>query len=147
MNSVDRQRRKFFPDRAGFSLVEIMVVILLMGIIAGISTPPLFKYLASTRLQTSSDRMIADLQYTRTRAISNGTVLRFSTTIDGYTVINPSTNEVIRTRVFSEGMTLDVVQSTDFFPWGMANSMDFVLASGGESRQISVLPTGMVEMP
>jgi len=91
--------------------------------------------------------MIGDLQYARTLAISNGTILRFSATIDGYTLTNPSTNATLRSRVFSEGMTLDQAQSTNFFPWGMANSVDFVLASGGETREISVLPTGMVEVP
>jgi hypothetical protein len=53
----------------------------------------------------------------------------------------------LRTREFSDGMTLDLAQSTDFFPWGMADSVVFILSSRGESRQINVLPTGMVEVP
>lgn len=147
MNSVRWKIRNNIPDRAGFSLVEIMVVIVLIGLIAGITAPPMFKYLASTKLQTSSDRMVADLQYARTLAISNGTILRFSTTYSGYILSNPVTNVTLRSRVFSEGMTLDLAQSTDFYPWGMANSKTFKLSSGGESRQINVLPTGMVEVP
>ena len=145
MNFARWQTRKIIPDRAGFSLVEIMMVIMLMGVIAGISAPPMFRYLASSRLQTNSDRMIADLQYARTLAISNGTTLRFSATSAGYTVTVPSTNTTIRTREFSKGMALSQTQSIDFFPWGMADATEFKLSTSCESRGISVLPTGMVE--
>jgi type II secretion system protein H len=147
MNSVLRGNRKNIPHQAGFTLVEIMMVIMLIGLLAGISAPPLFRYLQSSQLQTSTDRMVADLQYARTLAISNGTVLRFTATTTGYNLINPNTGVTLRGRTFDGSMKLEQDQTIDFFPWGMANAMTFQLSSCGEMRQINVLPTGMVEVP
>ena len=50
----------------------MMVVISLIGLMAAISAPPLFRYIQSNRLQTSTDRLVADLQYARSVAISSG---------------------------------------------------------------------------
>ncbi len=147
MMSQALMRRKILPDRAGFSLVEIMIVITLFGILVTVSAPPMFQFIQSHRLQTSSDRMIADLQYTRTLAISNGAILRFAATEGGYQVTNPVTGDVIRRRDFDDGLALAAAVTTDFFPWGMANAATFDLQSGSQTRQIQVLPTGLVEVP
>ncbi len=128
-------------------MVEIMMVVLLIGILVGITAPPMFRYLASSRLQTASDRMIGDLQYARSMAISNGSILRFSAAVDGYVLADPNTGTVLRNRQFDEGMTLATAQTADFFPWGMADATIFNLSSAGQTRQINVLPTGMVEVP
>jgi len=147
MESVTKGMRKKIPDQAGFTLVEIMMVILLMGLLAGISGPPMFRYLQASQLQTNTDRMVADLQYGRTLAISNGATLRFTATSAGYALTNPITGVTLRGRTFDNGMVLDRDQRIDFFPWGMANTATFKLAYGGQVRQIDVLPTGMVEVP
>jgi len=43
------QTRKNLPGRDGFTLVEMMMVILLIGILATVATPPMFRYLQSSR--------------------------------------------------------------------------------------------------
>ncbi len=147
MNTMGLQNRQNIPGRTGFSLVEIMMVVLLIGILAGVTAPPMFSYLQASRFQTSTDRMIADLQYARTVSISSGSILRFTATPDGYTLANPNTGNVLRSRVFDDEMELAQDSSTDFFPWGMADAAAFNLSSCGQTRQINVLPTGMVEVP
>ena len=142
--------RQFLPqlrvNRHGVSLVEIIVVISVVGIIASISAPPIFQYVQSNRLQTTSDRMAADLQYARSLSIASSEILRFTSTAAGYELTNPNTGDVIREKAFTHGMSLPANQSADFFPWGMADATIYSLSNGSDTKQVTLLPTGIVEV-
>lgn len=132
--------------RQGFTLVEMMLVISLVGVMAAMAAPPFFRYLASNRLATEADRMVADLQYARSLSVANSQILRFSVTEAGYELTNPVTDVVLRDMNFGHGLGLDRAQSVDFFPWGMADATVFRLSNPAGTRQISVMPTGLVEV-
>lgn len=139
-------KRKNLPSAAGFSLVEIMMVILLIGLLAGVSGPAMFSYLRSNQMQTRVDTMVADLQYSRAMAVSTGEIHRFDATITGYTVTNVVTGVTLRTENFDEGAKLDKAETADFFPWGMASTKTLNLTHHNMKREIQILPTGMVEV-
>ena len=132
--------------RTGFSLVEVMMVVMLVGILAGVSAPPMFKYLEANHMKTRSDRMVADMQYARAVAISTGQTYRFSSTNTSYTLTNLATGVEVRSVTFDHGAQLGAVQFADFFPWGMATATIFDLSLHGMNRRITLLPTGMVEV-
>lgn len=146
MNTMNWRDRKKLPDSSGFSLVEMMVVVLMIGILAGITGPPIFQYLETSQMQTSTDRLVSDMLYARAVAVSTGETHRFSCGRDDYTISNMSTGTVIRQVSFNPKMELDVAQTADFYPWGMAQSSSFVLSQNTQSRKIILLPTGMVEV-
>ncbi len=137
-----RRRRR----REGFTLTEMMVVIILIGIMATVSAPPLFRYIQSNRLQTGTDRMVADMQYARSVAISTGRILRFQATAVGYTLTDPNSGTVLRSQNFDHGLALGADVTVDFFPWGMANGAVFNLTNPAGATQIDLLPTGIVEV-
>ena len=130
----------------GFTLVEIMVVIGIVGVIASISAPPIFRYVQSNRLQTNTDRMAADLQYARTLSIASSQILRFTATPLGYKLENPNTGVLIRETAFGHDMELGVAQTSDFYPWGMADATIFNISNGSGTKQVNLLPTGLVEV-
>ncbi len=146
MKTVGQSMRKVFPERRGFSLVEIMMVVMLIGILAGMSAPPMFKYIAANQMQTTSDRMVADLQYARAIAISTGQAHRFDCNTQTYRLTNLVTGQVLRQVSLQHGTELGAAKTADFFPWGMAQSTVFNLALHDMARQITLLPTGMVEV-
>ena len=133
-------------DRRGITMIELMVVISVVGIMASVAAPPIFKYVQSNRLQTSTDRLAADLQYARALSIANSEILRFTSTPAGYQLTNPVSGDVIREKQFSHGMALGGNQSADFYPWGMADATIFNLSHGGDSYQVTLLPTGIAEV-
>ncbi len=136
----------FNRSRRGFSLIEMMVVIAIVGIIAGISGPPIFRYMNSNRLQTDADRLGADLQYARTLSISTSTILRFSSTPTGYQLTDPISGNIIREKNFEHGLALNQTQTTDFFPWGMADATVFNISNTTGAMTVNLLPTGIVEV-
>ena len=145
VNTTAAARRRTAP-RGGFTLTELMIVILLIGIMATVSAPPMFRYIQSNRLQTGTDRMVADMQYARSVAISSGRILRFTATAAGYTLTDPNTDTVLRSYNFDHGLALDADVTVDFFPWGMANDAEFNLTNAAGAAQIDLLPTGIVEV-
>lgn len=147
MKMMHMRTWKILPGRSGFSLVEMMMVVLLIGIVATVAAPPMFRYLQSSRLQTTADKMTADLQFARSLSIANGVILQFSSTEAGYILRDPSDGSVLRTENFDGGMQLAAAQNTLFFPWGMADATTFTMNGHGQTRLINVLPTGIVEVP
>jgi type II secretion system protein H len=133
-------------SRRGFTLSEMMIVILVIGLMAAITAPPLFRFIQSNRLQTNTDRIVADLQYARSLSISNGRVLRFTATEAGYRLTDPLSGELLREKNFDRGLALDAGATVNFFPWGMADATVLTLSNRTGDSAINILPTGIVEV-
>lgn len=63
---------KEMPANRGFSLIELMVTIAVMGIIAGIAFPSLRDLIINSRVSTQTNEFIAALNYARSEAIKRG---------------------------------------------------------------------------
>ena len=59
-----RTRQKM-PSRRGFTLVEMMVIIGLMGLIAAIAVPSFNGYLRANEVDTIADRITSDMALAR----------------------------------------------------------------------------------
>jgi prepilin-type N-terminal cleavage/methylation domain-containing protein len=132
--------------RKGFTLVELIVLIGIFAVLAGIAIPTFSNYVRNNRLASAVERMAADIQMARSMSIANGRVYRLTATAAGYTITDPLSGEIITNEQYHNSVSLVADMTSDFFPWGMADVGVVVLSGNGNIRTIQILPTGVVEV-
>ena len=132
-------------SQRGFTLVELVVVLVLVGVVVGIGAAAMGRKLPGQRLQQSARELAAQLRYTRAQAIATGQPQVF--TLDA------------RTREWQAGANRDgrlardiVIVATGarneqqregvaavrFFPEGAATGGRFLLSHGDAVWQVDV---------
>jgi len=133
-------------QQRGFTLVEMMVIIGIMGLIAAIAVPSFNGYMRANEVDTTADRITSDLALARSLAVSQGRVVRFVGNSAGYQIVDPITAQVIRGRTFDGCVALGADVTVNFFPWGAADAVTMNVSNGTTSRDVLVLPTGIAEV-
>ncbi len=81
------------PIRTGFTIVEMAIVILVMGILAAAAAPTYLSALDHYRVEMAASRIVADLRFARSEAIRSSRddrYITFESGPDRYTLVNVS---------------------------------------------------------
>jgi prepilin-type N-terminal cleavage/methylation domain-containing protein len=150
-------------ERRGFSLVEVLVVLLIVAVAGALLMPNVVRWIEIHRLKTTARQLVADLQFARIKAISEKVQhrLSFDNTKRAYTlekgnlpVGSTTWTPIGLARVFSEesnpyyarGIGLDdnfASHQIIFAPSGDVSPAGTVtLASPNESRKVIITLAG-----
>ena len=83
--------RRLVPTRRAFTLFEIVLVVLILGIIAAALVPPLGNNLSSPRLRTAANVLAGDIDFCASECIAQPSaprVITFDTANNKYTVLD-----------------------------------------------------------
>ncbi len=78
----------------GFSLIEMMVVVAIVGIVASISLPSYQNWIQNSRIKTATESILNGLQKAKAEAIRRNALVRFTLAADGswlYGCVNATT--------------------------------------------------------
>lgn len=125
----------------GFSLFELLIVLVLMGLIAGIAAPATGRFLDKLRFREQTSQLLAGVRYARLLAISKGRVVRLS--------LDEQENAIAITGALTEMRPLDLADqgaieltpaSIVFYPEGQASPARLASIQGERRREFVMDP-------
>jgi type IV fimbrial biogenesis protein FimT len=142
----DRKRTPALSDR-GFSLLELMLALLVMGIVAAIALPSWNRLEPSYRLNSSARQLQSELHRVKMRAAAENVSFQLAY-IEGaaeYSIQNAPNPPV--NKPLPKGVILTKAGAISFSPRGTAAGNRVRLQiSDGLCRQVVVSPTGRVRI-
>jgi len=135
----------------GFTLIELMVIIAIVGILVAIAAPSLTESMARRRLEGIANELSADLQLTKSQAVSINKPVKLVTTDHGYVISNNDSTPVIyKTIALDSKITLTAPVSVSFEPYRDFASADTTIAlthtQTAAQLQVSVDTRGRIQM-
>ena len=153
--SADTSTIRSAPSEAGFTLLEMLIVLGLLGMIAAVSLPLLRGGARTGLIERTAARLAADLTSTRLAAIKQNIAshLDFDLAANSYSGTPRLTARAmpveipISVRTTESGPESPPLARIQFFPNGSSAGGRIVVGSGGQSRIITIdRLTGMVRI-
>ena len=149
-----------YNKQSGFTLIEMMIVIGLLSVFAGIAIPNFLSYLPKSRLNGAARQVMGDLMAARMQAVSQNNEFKvFFLNDHEYKILDDDDNngsidngEWTQTKdIQSEYSDVTFSASADpiFYPRGIAYGSTITLTSSADSnlkKDVIVAPTGRVKI-
>ena len=145
---------KIIASRAGFTLIELVVVLLVIGLGAGTVIPAAGRTLSRTRLQRAANVVATDIQLAHSTAARRRAPIRMS--VDTINRVVRIVDHATPTTVYSEryynssseyAVQRFVARPTTvvFYPNGLANdTIRFTLTGSNETRLVRMSRVGQI---
>ncbi len=127
---------------AGFTLIETMLVVAVLGIVLGLAIPNAMRFFNGQRIRGVRASLMADMAYARSLAIARRTTVRMVITADRYTIVTLPDSTVVRSHQAPGGVVFNANVSPKFYPYGLADPAAVVVQAGADDTTINLLPNG-----
>ena len=141
-------------DRKGYSLIEMMTVIVVLGIMLAMAILSIAPNIEHAKVRNAANVLSGDLQYAQTLAMKNGrpiAVVVQSATQQYQVRDRDSASAVYRNRSLGDGTDFSLDQftsspsSVEIFPNGVVReTTTFTLGLHGYTRQIKITKAGQI---
>ena len=97
------QRRS---EASGFTLVELMIIVVIMGIVLGMTAPGVSRFLRSSRMAGAQNTLMNDLRYARSLATTGRSTYELRLAPTSYQIVRLSPVDTVLSRRLPSGVTI-----------------------------------------
>jgi prepilin-type N-terminal cleavage/methylation domain-containing protein len=113
---------------AGFTLIELMIVIVIVGVVLKMTIPAMAKFVNSSRLVGARNTLMSDLRMADGLAKSQRRSYELRLDTLSYKVVCLSPVSTVLTRSLPTGIKITQRDTASFFPWGLTETMAITLS-------------------
>jgi type IV fimbrial biogenesis protein FimT len=140
-----------FAHKPGFTVLELVVTIGILGMLFAIAVPSFQSLLPGLRLTAAARQVTAELQQARMKAVNQNTTFQVQFAAGAYSYVvqrcTPTCVNETGNVLLPEGISVQVAATPQFLPRGTANSPSTITLTNGTSTvQVQVLAVGRVKI-
>jgi len=143
-------RRTDFKKRAGFTLIEVLTTIMILGVLAGMAAFSFNRMAPKYQLMSAAREIHSQMNYARYQAVFSGTRVRIRFFSNGYTLERFDINSsawITRPRNFIDHVRIEANNTPTFHPIGTVSNLASVYISNSAGRfRISLAISGRIRV-
>jgi type IV fimbrial biogenesis protein FimT len=123
----------------GFTLIEVMVTVVIVAIMLAIAVPSFTETLERRRVVGTANELSADLQYTRSLAVSRQTDTYVASSVTGYTIALSGESDAHKTVTLPASLSFSTGGTVTFGSLnGTSNTATYTISSSKSPFQATV---------
>ena len=130
--------------QAGFTMVEIIVVVLVIGIVLGIGVPSFRQFNERSRVDGAMQELVMDIQYARSLAVSRNRSYQIQFAANGYQIIDLVSGSIMRDKTMPNRVGVAASGNPRFRSFGRTDPVNITVTGTHNLRTIAVMATGNV---
>jgi type II secretion system protein H len=132
-------------DKKGFSLMELLVVLVLLGFMAGITGPSMGRFLNTLEFKKETSKILAAFRFARLKAVAEGRIVELSLSEDAKNIeLAGAVNESRSFDLADEAYLKLSPEKVIFYPEGQVTPGSIVFTKGEKKRTFILDPlTGL----